>query len=500
MLIACENLQWNQMFNPFKEDEMLRTCFKFQALFAATLLVLAGGLIACAAPTAVPTTAPAPKAAATTVPAAAPTTAPTAAPTTAPIAAPTAVPPTATVGKPIDVVFWYSQGGTTGEAIEAQVKQFNAAQKEVIVKAEFQGDYYQTRDKLTAAIAAGAVPDIVLLEVTQPPFFVEQGALQPLDDLAKQTKTNMDDYIPGLLKEGVLNGKSYTIPFIRSTPLLYYNKDLFKAAGLDPEKPPSTWADLLAYSQKLTKKEGDKASVVGFATYGKWWPAVTQLKSAGCAISEPDTLKVQIAEPACVEALQFWSDMVNKEKVATLYIAGAAPQDDVERDFVNGKVAMMVLSTATLTRIEANAKFALGSGFIPPKVAGTNAVPTGGSGLSILAKSKNPLAAWKFVDWVTATDQTTDLSIKLGYMPARTSAIQSAKMAAFYKEHPNFKVAGEQLKYASPSPSVMRLPKAVALINTLIERIFIGQTPVKAALDQTATEFNQEVEAYKKSQ
>src|SRR5687767_4714440 len=156
--------------------------------------------------------------------------------------------------QPISITYWKSLEGPRHDAQVKLTDDFNAKRSDVKVALEHVGAYAQAAEKLTAALAGNTPPDVMLLTVDQHmPAFARQGALLPLDEFGKSDKSaQFDKYAPGFIKNGTKDGKLYQIPLARSTPLLYFNKDHFKAAGL-PETAPSTWDQLVEYGQRLTR-------------------------------------------------------------------------------------------------------------------------------------------------------------------------------------------------------------------------------------------------------
>ncbi|MFN0074785.1 MAG: extracellular solute-binding protein, partial [Chloroflexota bacterium] len=183
-----------------------------------------------------------------TTPAAKPTetkpTAPiTAAPQPTPQAASKAPAQVAQVGSTMKIVYWGSFSGTNGKAEQELVTQFNASQKDVEVEYQFQGSYEDTAQKLTAALQARTAPDVSLLsDVWWFKFYLNK-VLLPLDDLMKAENVDRTDYMDVLLNEGVRKGQTFWVPFARSTPIFYYNKDMWAKAGL-PDRGPKTWDEL----------------------------------------------------------------------------------------------------------------------------------------------------------------------------------------------------------------------------------------------------------------
>ena len=275
------------------------------------VLMIGGGsaaLAACgAAPAAQEPTAPV--AASTTAPVA-PT---TAAATTAPaptIAAPTVVSQT---GSTVNITYWGSFSGALGEAEQAMVTRFNESQSDVAVEYQFQGSYEETAQKFTAGLQANTIPDVILLSDVWWFGFYVAGAIGELDGLAKQASVDFADYEPVLLNEGKRKDKQFWVPFARSTPLFYYNKDVFAEVGL-PDRAPETWAEFSEWAPKLVKKDGDTLARSAFAhpngaSYIAWlFQGVTW--QHGGQYSQPD-FTMSLTDPNTLRAAQFYQDTAN---------------------------------------------------------------------------------------------------------------------------------------------------------------------------------------------
>ncbi len=444
------------------------------------LMVLSIMLAACAAPT--PTKAPEPtKAVAPTQAQVQPTKAPE--PTKAPTAVPTAVPTKA----PVEVTFWAALGGANGTILENSVKVFNELQKEVKVKYEFQGAYADAETKFMTSIAGGQVPDLVMLEISRVPGFARSGALLALDELAAGADgVNLKDFSEGLLKESRIDGKLYSLPQARSMPVFYYNKDMFKAAGLDDSKAPADWKALREAALKLTKADG---TTVGFGMQigNPWWYFQMAVENYGAEVSKDDgACKPTFNDPKAVEGLQWWYDLVYKDKAAKIYPGtGLTTWEALQADFISGKVGMMFITTGWMGNIEKNSKFGVGVGMIPAGPTGVVRVPTGGNGIVIPAKSpkEKQAASWKFLKWLTDTPQTSKWAQDTGYMPLRLSALQDPNLTKYFTERPNFKVAVEQMKNVSPFPCIKLNPKTESTLDKLWERIFVGKEPIQKVAD-----------------
>lgn len=343
-------------------------------------------------------------------------------------------------GSTVNITYWGSFSGVLGEAEQAMVKRFNESQNEVRVEYQFQGSYEETAQKFTAALQARTIPDVVLLSDVWWFGFYLAGAITQLDDLAKQVNLDFADYEPVLLNEGVRQNKHFWIPFARSTPLFYYNKQLWAEAGL-PDRAPETWAEFGEWATKLVVKEGDKLTRAAFlhptgASYIAWlFQGVTW--QHGGQYSLPD-FTMTMTDPNTLRAGQFYQDTANKFGWATLV-------QDLNKDFISGVGAAMLASTGGLRGITQNAPFEVGVGFLPKETS--FGCCTGGSGLAIPTDTpaEKQLAAMKYIAFATNPEQAGIWARDTGYMPVRISTKQSPEMQAFFTENPNFKTAVEQL-------------------------------------------------------
>jgi sn-glycerol 3-phosphate transport system substrate-binding protein len=478
-------------------------------------LVMLFSLIAgCAAPTPVPPTA-APQAATkapepTKAPAApAATTAPAAPAAPAATAAPagTAVPtkaaatvtntplPTISSAGKLKITYWRSLSGAPGDAQEDLVRKFNLSQDKIYVDSQFQGTYPELQKKLMAAIAAKAVPEVVMLDISMDDYFAKNGQFMALDDFIKGPDgINRADIIPGLLADGIFNGKVYAMPLARSTPLLYFNADMFKEVGL-PDRGPKTWDEFKQFCEKLVKKDAaGKTTRVGYtvqmgATTAHWY-FQSLLFSYGVPISD-DKYNVKMDTPEAIAAATYFQNLV-KSGIAN---AGTGP-DGAQGEFTNQRSGMHFGSTGSLVNIVATSKFKVGVGFMPE--AKVRATPTGGSGLSImtgLSKEKQD-AAWKFIKFMSNAENNVYFATKTGYMPFSTTAVNNPEMKAFMEKNPQFKVAVDQLQYAQPVASIMVVPEFTEIMRVMVEELVVGMVDPATALKKAQTAL---VKAYNES-
>ncbi|TLN02973.1 extracellular solute-binding protein, partial [bacterium] len=184
--------------------------------------------------------------------------------------------PTATIAPPksadaVKIAFWHSMAGDIGgKAIPTMANEFNASQDKCYVEPIYQGSYDDSLNKLKAGLQSKDTPAVVQLYDIGTRLMVDLKVITPVQDFIDKESYDLSDLEPNVLAYYTVDGKINSMPFNTSTPMLYYNKDLFKAAGLDPEKPPRTFAEFEEAARALTKKDGDKVTVYGgaFAIYG----------------------------------------------------------------------------------------------------------------------------------------------------------------------------------------------------------------------------------------
>jgi len=360
------------------------------------------------------------------------------------------------------------------KAEKAVVEKFHSAQSDVTLDYQFQGSYEETAQKLTVALQAKTAPEVSLLsDVWWFKFYLAK-AIQPLDELLTAIKVDAGDYVDVLYNEGLRKGKHYWVPFARSTPLFYYNKDVWAAAGL-PDRGPETWDELAEWAPKLMKKEGSEIKQAAFAhpgaaSYIAWLFQGVVWQFEG-AYSKPD-FTMTMTDPKTVEAGVFYGDTVNKQGWAVF-------AKDAQKDFVTGATASVMLSTGSMGGVLSTAKFKVGTAFLPKKKQ--FGCCTGGSGLAILAglpKEKQE-AAMKWIAFATSPEITTFWSKTTGYMPVRKSAVNSAEMQAYFKEIPNFKTAVDQLPKTRPQDAArVFVPNGDQIIGKGLERIIVTKEDV----------------------
>ncbi|MFC6458927.1 ABC transporter substrate-binding protein [Paenibacillus vulneris] len=394
-------------------------------------------------------------------------------------------------GNPVQIEFWYGNGGVIGEATKSLVEQFNQSQNEVKVNAVFQETTNNIGKKLLTAIVGNAVPDVVQLNARFWPTFAYNKALLPLDSyIQNDSKFDYGDFVDSFVKNTLIDGKTYTLPFNRSTSILYYNKDIVKEIGLDPEHPVSTWDELVAAAKKATVVKDGKTERFGFSTYLPPLYYYSLMWSNGGDLFSPDQKEVVLDQAPAVQGLEMYRNMIYETKTMMQPTGGTTTDSGQELvNFKNGKVAFLVASTADLSEIQKSIKFNLGVGFVP-KFKEYAVTTSSGGNLAIVAKAPKEKqdAAWKFIKFLTDKQQTIYFTQHTGYMPIRKSAVTAPEMVKFYEQNPFFKTAVDELPYGKALPVVPDFDKIEAEIQKAIGKTYAQNVPAQESMKEAAAQ------------
>lgn len=359
-----------------------------------------------------------------------------------------------TAGDPVR--FWHAMGGPLGRALDGLVVDFNAG-RPVPIESVSMGRYQALSQKLMAAVAAGGPPDIGQCYEAWTANLIDNESLVPLSDFLEGPDglppASLDDiygiFLGGASHEGAL----WSFPFNKSVRCLYYNRDLFRAAGLDPDAPPRTWEEYRRMAARLTVDldgdgRPDQHGLASQITVSMFENLIVQ--NGGSLLNEDETA-VAFDSPEGVEALEFMADLLVRDGSAIL-----SQGFDYQNDFLAGKVAMIEGSSVSLAFFrdasgEPKYDFDLGIAALPAGERDTQLV----AGTDVVIFRSDPAReakAWEFVKWFTDTEQTARWAAETGYLPVRRSAMSHPRLLAKLEEHPGLAEAYAQLDRALPQP------------------------------------------------
>ncbi len=366
----------------------------------------------------------------------------------------TAAPASATTD--IDFFFPVPVQGKLANEMTKLIDQFNRSQNDVAVTAVYTGAYDDTNLKTRAAIQAGRPPAAVLMSANFIREYVINDEAIDLGPLIAKDGQTPEKFIaqfwPAVRTNATENGHVYGAPFHNSTPILYYNTDMFKEAGLNPEKPPATWQDLVDAAKKLTKSDGKtmtRSGIVIPSNYDSlgWVVSGLAMSNGGDYYNRGWGGEVYYNTASTIGAVQFLDDLVHKHHVMPDGVTDAGVASNA---FFAGRTAMMIQSTGALGFIRDNMKLPFKVAFIPRALR--NAVPIGGASL-LIPKGNTPAreaAAWKLIKYLTSPEINGGWSRFTGYFAPRMAAYDLPEMKAYLAQNPDAKVAVDQLAYAQP--------------------------------------------------
>jgi sn-glycerol 3-phosphate transport system substrate-binding protein len=386
----------------------------------------------------------------------------------------------------IRLTFYYPIGvaGPLAKVIGDMTDQFNKLEAgKIEVVPVYSGDYDPTLQKVQTAVMAGNPPDVFIVEISELHTLLAMNAIVPLDDHVKKAEGGRywEDFFPAFRENSLVGGKIWWIPFQRSTPVLYWNKEAFRKAGLDADKPPKNWDELREYAKRLTARDSGEVKQWGVTISGGWhdWLFEAFVRQNGGWLINPEGTRANFSSREAVEALEFWVELLNQDKVGPPHSTWASTPPD----FVAGRTAMLYHSTGILTFLKNSAKFDFGVAFMPARKS--YGAEVGGGNLAIARKipRERQDAAWRFIEWMTSTENAARWSIASGYVATRVSAYDRPEMKAHVEKNPEYLVARDQLKFAAAKMMAPNYQKIREILKKQLDDAVDGRVNPKEALD-----------------
>jgi len=399
-----------------------------------------------------------------------------------------------------EIVFWHSFVASTIPALNELISKFEAAHPNIKLTAQYIPTGDALIQKLITAVQSGTAPDISWLHADYMEDLVDADAIYEMNHFIKGADGISDEELhkiyPALLQYSSWKGVLYSLPMEATDLALIYNKDMFREAGLDPERPPQTWEELKEYSAKLTLDKNNDGNFerIGFfipnypaaGPLGNWmvWQFLPYIWQAGGYVIAEDQSKVTFNEEPGVKALTLWKELYQSQKLNMF-------TNDYDIAFASQRLAMAMDGPWNLPRYEEIVKdFDYGFAFLPSGPE-KRATVVGGEYLAIFKQSKNPDAAWKFLKWMISPEAQAEWSILSKYLPIRKDVVEIPKYKKYLEEHPHFKVFFEQMDYAQAQRPIdfggLQIARHIA---QALEESMLGNKDPKKALDEAAVKSN----------
>lgn len=409
-----------------------------------------------------------------------------------------------------EVQWWHSMGGALGEWVNDLAKDFNASQKDYKITPTFKGSYDESMTAAIAAYRAGNAPHILqVFEVGTATMMASKGAIKPVGEVMKQSGLPFDPaaYVPAVSGYYTApNGQMLSFPFNSSTPVFHYNKDAFKAAGLDPEKPPTTWPEVALAAAKL-KASGHKCpfttswiSWTQLESFSAWHNVLYATKNNG--FGGLDT-RLAFNTPLHVRHIE---NLANMAKTGLFVYKGR--NNAADATFVSGECAMATGSSALYGSVVRNGKFGYGIGTLPyyPDVQGApqNTV-IGGASLWAMSgkKPEEYKAIASFFNYLSKPEVAAASHQRTGYLPVTKASFEMTDKSGFYKKNPGTDVSVTQMiRKTTDKSRGVRLGNFVqirTIIDEELEGVWKGSKTPKDALDTAVKRGNEQLERFQKA-
>lgn len=402
-----------------------------------------------------------------------------------------------------EISFWHSMGGVNGQAIDTLVKKFNDENEYgITVKAQYQGEYDDSLNKLKSAQIGNMGADLVQVYEIGSRFMIESGWITPMQQMIDADSYDLSQIEPNLAAYYTIDNQLYSMPFNSSTPIMYYNKEMFDKAGIT--EIPDSLEGIEAVGEKLLN-EGGAGQVISLGIYGWFFEQFIgkqglEYANNGNGRTEAATAVAFDSNGAAANILTAWKSLYDKGYAPNVGKGGDAGL----ADFSAGKSAITLGSTASLKQIlqDVNGKFEVGTAYFP-KVKSTDegGVSIGGASLWALDNKdpKKTRATWEFIKFLISPESQAYWNAQTGYFPVTTAAQEEPVFQENVEKYPQFQTAIDQLHDSSPEyvgALLSVFPEARATVESEIENLLNGNADVKTAVKNMADAINKSIEEY----
>jgi sn-glycerol 3-phosphate transport system substrate-binding protein len=407
----------------------------------------------------------------------------------------------ALAGTKIDFYYPVQVGGPVTKVVDGYVKKFMEANPDIEVAPIYAGNYNDTTTKALTAAKAGTPPAVAVLLATDVYTLIDEDVIDPIDGFVKtdEDKAWLNGFMPAYLKSAQTEDHLWSVPFQRSTAVMYYNKQAFKDAGLDPEKYPTNWDEMVAAGKAVTAKDAAGQvtrwgiGIAGNVGSAQWLFGALVAQNGGTLVNEAGT-ETYLTDPKVVEALQYWVDLSTKDAIHPpgIFEWGTAPAD-----FLAGRVAMIWHTTGNLANIRKNATFDFGLAPFPGRP--TPASVLGGGNLYIFkdASDEEKAAAYKFIQFLTSDEILADWAVQTGYVAPRDGSWETETMKKYVAEAPQALVALKQIPASVPEFSTHENARTTKILNDALAAALTGNKTAEVALSEAQDQIDRILKPYR---
>lgn len=401
------------------------------------------------------------------------------------------------------VTFWHSMGGVNGEAIDYLVNKFNKEnEKGITVEAQYQGEYDDTINKLKSAQIGNMGADLVQIYEIGTRFMLESGWVVPMQEFIDADNYDSSKIEPNIAAYYTIENQLFSMPFNTSTPILYYNMDMFEKAGIT--EVPGSLPEIGEVAEALMTK-GGAGEPISLGIYG--WFFEQFICKQGLNYADNGNGREEAAAAvefdkngAALNVLNAWQELSEQGYAPNVGRGGDAGLTD----FSAGKAAITLGSTASLKQIleDVNGKFQVGTAYFPSVSSeDEGGVSIGGASLWALENGdeKKKAATWEFVKFLVSAQSQAYWNTQTGYFPVTTDAYEEDAFKENIEQYPQFQTAIDQLHDSAPQYQGALLsvfPEARQVVETQIEDMLNGKQSPEEAVENMAGEINKSIEEY----
>lgn len=387
----------------------------------------------------------------------------------------------------VELEVWYAVSGVTGETFEAQVKQYMDENPNIKIEISYAGSYSDAAEKISANLLTGTAPDVALISAA--PLYTGARGDYTIETLIEDPEFDKDDIFSGVWEYAMFDGRICSIPYGISVPVLYYNKDIIEAAGIDMEtEAPETWDELYALAERAQANGNinNASAFYGFEVNDAPWLFKSMLNQNGNTIIDSANGNAPVYnDAAAAEVAAFW------QKLAVNGLMPVGEHSNADKTFLAGNCAFNVSSSIRLARWTDGT---VNYGVLPMPSFAKESVALGGNMLTLFPKEDDAkiAAAWDLIKYLTNTENHTAFSMATGYLPIHESAAESQELKAYFAEDPRREVVFNMLSNSWSYWHFDEMGTMDWILGDMLTSIE-GGTDVQTALDKGVEDLEREM-------
>jgi sn-glycerol 3-phosphate transport system substrate-binding protein len=422
----------------------------------------------------------------------------------------------ASSGHTVEITMWHDNVAATLDAIEGLARRFNSSQSEVKVKLAFQGTDAEEMAKVVASMNGGDLPNIIQESESFTQRFIDSGAIVPVQEFVDKDNYDLSDLNKKAIEYYTVDGTLWAMPFGVVFPMLYYNKNVFRDVGLDPESPPKDFEEVREVSEKMLQRDAHgNVTRTGIAIDITSWLLEFTLVEHGDLYANNENgragraTEVLFNGPTGQTLFQWWHDMVEED--LAINVGRNPTYAETYLTLGAGRVGMATGHSSALRSVVdalegglAQTKVDLGVAHLPGVPGGTGLNGIGGRELWIVKShpQEEQEASWKFIKWLMEPEQQAEWYARSSYLPVNLKAFELPAAAEIETKYPQFKVAAQLYLEAASSPELVLgallgpYLDIADIVMRAVEEMLIGNKDPIAAINDAAKDANQIIEEY----